>query len=157
MSNDLFDPAAFLDAVMDQPLERRDPLPVGDYTAVIGEIKASRWTSDKPDAKVKSGIRFEIPLTIDIPPEVVEKLGYDSATFTVKDSVMVDTTDSGAMDFSKGKNNQLRAYREALDMNKSGDVFIPRNMQGRVVLVKLKHELYNGATLEKVAGVARQG
>lgn len=156
MSNDIFDPNQFLDAVMDQPLERRDPLPVGDYTAVIGEIKASRWTSDKPDAKKASGIRFEIPLVIDIPPEIVERLGYDSATFTVKDSVMVDTTDNGAMDFGKGKNNQLRAYREALDMNKSGDNFIPRAMQGRVVLVQLKHELYNNALLEKVAKVARK-
>lgn len=156
MSNDVFDPNLFLDAVMDQPLERREPLPAQDYTAVIGEIKASRWTSDKPDAKVKSGIRFEIPLLIDIPAELVEKLGYDNNTFTIKDSVMVDTTDNGSMDFGKGKNNQLRAYREALDMNKSGDTFVPRLMQGRVVLVKLKHKLYNGATLEEVAGIARK-
>jgi hypothetical protein len=155
--SDMFDPQAFLDAVMDQPLERREPLPTTqDYTAVIGEITAHRWTSQKEDAKVKSGIRFEIPLTIDLPADLVERLGYDRPTFTLKDSVMIETTEQGGIDFGKGKNGQLRAYREAVGKNNPGDTFSPRQLQGQVVMVKLRHKEYNGARLEEVAGIAKK-
>ncbi len=154
--SDVFDAAMFLDAVMDQPLERRDPLPTTeDYRAVIGEVVAHRWTSQKEDAKVKGGVRLEIPLILDLPQELVERLGYSTTTFTIKDSVMLDLTEGGGIDHGKGKNNQLRAYREALDMNRAGENFSPRAMQGRVVLVKLKHEMYNGAPVEKIAGIAK--
>lgn len=158
MSSDIFDPILFLQATTEQASERRDPLPVGDYTAVIGEPQAKRWTSDKEDAKVKSGVRLEVPLIIQIPPEVREKLGYDSDTFTVRDSLMLDVTADGrSLDYSKGKNNQLRVYREATGKNQAGSPFAPANLQGCVVLVKLKHDLYNGVLQEKVAGVAKLG
>lgn len=154
--SDVFDPTLFLNAVTEQVSERRDPLPVGDYKAVIGEVKAIRWTSDKPDAKITSGVRLEVPLVIDIPPEIVERLGYDNNTLTVKDSLMLDVTADGrGIDYGKGKNNQLRAYREALGLNEAGVTFSPASMQGRVVLVKIKHEVFNGTPMERPAGVAR--
>jgi hypothetical protein len=156
--SDVFDPMLFLQATTEQASERREPLPVGDYTAVIGEVKAHRWTSDKEDAKVKSGIRLEVPLQIQIPPEIIEKLGYDSDSLTVRDSLMLDVTADGrSLDYSKGKNNQLRFYREATGKNQAGAAFAPANLQGCVVLVKIKHEIYNGVPQEKVAGVAKMG
>lgn len=156
--SDIFDPNLFLEAVTEQASIRRDPLPAGDYTALITEVEAKRWTTDKPDAKASSGVRLEIKLLLSIPPEIVERLGYDSAELTVKDSLMLDVTADGrGLDYSKGKNNQLRTYRDALGMNEAGSAFAPSMMKGRAILVRIKHELYNGAVMERPAGVARAG
>lgn len=148
----IFDPALFLDASIDQPMERRDPLPVGDYTAVIGAPTTRAWTG-KTDPS-KSGVAADVPLTIDIPADMAERLGY--STLNVRDSIMLDLTSGGTIDYSKGKNNQLRTYREALDMNKPGDSFSLRRMEGRVVLVKISHEEWNGALVERVKGIAKK-
>ena len=147
-----FDPALFLDVTMDAPTEKRDPLPIGDYTAVIGEVTSRAWQG-KADP-TKSGIALDVLLTIDVPAEIQASLGLGS-TLNLKDSIMLDLTDSGMIDNSKGKNRQLRNYREALDMNKSGDVFSPRKMQGQVITVKVTHEIYQDAPVERISGVTK--
>ena len=147
-----FDPALFLDVTMDAPTEKRDPLPIGDYTAVIGEVTSRAWQG-KADP-TKSGIALDVPLTIDVPAEIQASLGLGS-TLNLKDSIMLDLTDSGMIDNAKGKNRQLRNYREALDMNKPGDVFSPRKMQGQVITVKVTHEIYQDAPVERVSGVTK--
>lgn len=148
-----FDPAAFLEATLTEPTIKRPPLPVGDYTGIIGEVKSRSWTGrDDPS---KTGIAFDVPVTIQIPADVQESLGLKMPTITLKDSIMLDLTESGTMDNSLGKNGHLRRYREALDMNKPGDAFSAKLMQGRPVLVKIGHELYNGEPVERVKGVTR--
>jgi len=147
-----FDPALFLDVTMDAPTEKRDPLPIGDYTAVIGEVTSRAWQG-KADP-TKSGIALDVPLTIDVPAEIQASLGLGS-TLNLKDSIMLDLTDSGMIDNAKGKNRQLRNYREALDMNKPGDVFSPRKMQGQVITVKVTHEIYQDAPVERISGVTK--
>lgn len=148
-----FDPQSFLDAQITEPTEKRPPLPVGDYTAVIGEITARAWQG-KTDP-TKSGIAWDIPLTLQIPAEIQQEMGVAIDTLTMKDSVMLDLTESGTIDNGVGKNRRLRNYREATNMNKPGDAFSARKMVGQVVLVKVKHELYEDNIMEKVAGVAK--
>lgn len=145
-----FDPNQFLDVEMSAPLERRPPLPPGDYTAVIGEVKAANWS--KGD---KSGTRLIVPLAIEIPPAVADSLRLNSSSLTLTDSIMLDTTEQGTIDMAPGRNSRLRLYREALDMNKPGDTFSPRRMQGRPVKVKLSHEMWQDQIQERVDGVAR--
>lgn len=152
MTTSTFDPASFLDMTLNEPTEKRPPLPVGDYTAVIGEVSVRPWTG-KADP-TKSGFAMDVPLTVDIPAELQQSLGLPP-TLTFKDSLMLDTTPQGGIDNGVGKNRQLRNYREALDVNKPGDVFSPRAMQGRVVKVKVTHELYQGNLMERIGGVAR--
>lgn len=147
-----FDPQAFLDVSMEEALEKREVLPVGDYTAVIGEVSARAWTGKKDPTK--SGIAWDIPLTIDVPAELQASLGLAS-TLTLKDSIMLDLTDGGTIDTGKGKNGRLRMYREALDMNKPGEGFSARKMQGQVLTVKISHEIYQDAPVERVQGVAK--
>lgn len=146
-----FDPATFLDATLTEPTEKRPPLPVGDYTAVIGAVTARTWQG-KQDA-TKSGIAWDIPLTIDVPAEIQVQLKMDTSTLTLKDSVMLDLTENGTIDNAPGKNRRLRAYREATDMNKPGDVFSARKMEGRVITVKISHDMWEGQPVEKVSGV----
>lgn len=154
-----FDPNAFMNLEMDQPLKRRPPLPPGDYIAQIGEVKAEEWTSKKDPNNPKSGMRYNIPLTLEVPAEVQTKLGSAEDPYPTQvklsDTCMLDLTDNGTLDMSVGKNGGLRRWREAVDMNKPGDVFSPRKMQGRMILVKLSHELYNGEVQERVGGITK--
>lgn len=152
-----FDPNAFMNVEIDTPLVRRPPLPPGDYIATIGAVKAEQWT--KKDDATKTGMRYVVPLTLEVPPEVQGKLGSadDPYPTTVKlsDTIMLDLTDGGTLDNSVGKNGHLRRWREALDLNKKGDVFSPRKMEGRMVLVKLGHDLYMGEVQERVSSVTK--
>lgn len=153
MNASVFDPQSFLDAQLTEPTEKRPPLPVGDYRAVVGEVSARQWTG-KADP-TKTGIAWDIPLTLEIPTEVQSAMGVTISTLNVTDSIMLDLTAQGTIDNGVGKNRRLRSYREACNMNKPGDVFSAKKMQGQIILVKIKHDMWEDNILEKVAGVAK--
>jgi len=146
-----FNPDTFLDATLTDPTEKRPPLPVGDYTAILGAVTARQWQG-KADP-TKSGIAWDIPVTIDVPAEIQAELKMDQSTLNLKDSIMIDLTANGTIDNGPGKNRRLRAYREATDMNKPGDVFSARKMEGKIVKVKITHDLWEGQPIEKISGV----
>jgi hypothetical protein len=147
-----FDPMLFLDTTLDSPTEKREPLPIGDYTAVIGEVTSRQWQG-KADP-TKSGVALDVPLIIDVPAELQVSMGLP-ATLNLKDSIMLDLTESCMIDNGKGKNRQLRNYREATNMNKPGDVFSPRKLQGQVITIKVTHEIYQDSPVERVSGVSK--
>lgn len=151
-----FNPEQFLDSVVDQPFERRTPLPVenpdrpdGLYVGMIKEIKARTWQAKDPDAKNKAGIAWDITVDVQIPVSFQESLKLPP-TLGMVDGVMVDTNDAGFIDFTPGKNRRLRMWREALDMNKPGDTFSGRKMLGQPVLVKVRHEDYQGDIMDRL-------
>ena len=153
MSNSIFDPTALLDATIDTPMEKRPPLPVGDYTAVIGDITGRTFQGKKDPTKTYTA--WDVNLTLQIPFEIQQQLGLATGEMKTSDSIMLDLTPQGTIDNTPGKNGRLRMYREAVDMNKPGDSFSARKMQGQVVLVRVEHEEYNGEIRDKVAKVAR--
>jgi hypothetical protein len=146
-----FDPQILLSATTEEVLERRAPLPVGDYTATVGEVTARQWNSRDGS---KSGMALDVPLIIEVPAEVQADLGLNP-TLTFKDSIMLDLTETGGIDYSKGKNGRLRLYRDALDMNKKGESFSPMLMTGRYLKVKIGHEDYEGWPRERVGSVSQ--
>jgi len=153
-----FDPNVFLDAQQTETNEKRPPVPTenpddsnGLYTAVIGEIKADSGTIGKGDRAGQPWISMVIPLRLQV-PSAVQALGIPPE-LTITDRAFLDLTPSGGIDNSKGKNRQQRAYREATDLNKPGEPFAWRMLQGRVVKVKLAHELYNEQIQEKISAV----
>lgn len=151
----MFDAQSFLDATIDTALEKRDPLPTTrEYQAVIGELTSRNWQSKDG---TKEGVAFDVPLMVSVPVDLQESGGLPP-TLNLRDGIMLDLTPAGAIDTAKGKNGKLRQYRDALDMNKPGEPFNPRNMQGRVVLVRIKHEEYpegSGNLQERPVAVAR--
>lgn len=160
MDASLFDPQSFLDATLDKPSVRRPPLPVenpdapdGLYMATLGEPKPRTWQG-KADPS-RSGIAFDIPVKIDVPPSVKEQLGLDTSVVTLGDSIMLDLTEQGAIDNGPGKNRRLRIYREATDLNKPGDVFSFRKLEGKLVKVKIEHEVYQGDIMDRVNTVLK--
>ena len=92
-----------------------------------------------------------IPLRIQV-PAAVQALGIPPE-LTLTDRVFLDLTPTGAIDNGKGKNRGQRAYRDATDNNKAGQAFSWRMVQGKVVKVKVSHELYNEQIQERVAAV----
>lgn len=157
----MFDPNAFLDLEITEAFERRPALPVRDYPTLIQEVAARQWTSkDKynDNGTLKSGVAYDLTLVVQVPLDIKEQIGLKTDTLTIKDSVMVDLNANGGLDTSPGANRQLRNYREALDMNKPGQAFRAREMAGRMVLLRIKHEEYpvgSGNLQEKPASVAK--
>jgi hypothetical protein len=149
-----FDPSAFLDATTTEVNTKRNPIPAGtDVVAIIGEPKARTWVG-KADP-TKSGIVVDVPLEIDLSayPELAAHVGLSKVTLT--DGLMLDTTESGGIDNSPGKNGKLRRYREALGLNEAGQPFSFRMMQGRMIKVKVKHRTYEGEIYDEVDSVAK--
>lgn len=149
-----FNPDLFLEATVTEASVKRPPLPIGDYVGIIGDVTAREWTG-KTDP-TKSGGALDVPVTIEVPAEVQAQMGVEVSTLRFKDSIMLDLLDNGSLDTSIGKNNHLRKYREALDMNKPGEPFSPKKMSGQVALFKIGHELYNDEIVERIKGVTRR-
>lgn len=156
MNASAFDPQAFLDATIDTPNEKRPPLPVenpaspdGLYTAIIGEVKMN---SGEKDGKV--WLQAAVPLTIDVPGQLQDAL-HLRPQLTLTDRVFIDLTPQGTIDGAPGANRRQRLYRDATNLNNPGDKFSWRMLQGKVVKVKVSHELYNDAIQERVANVLR--
>lgn len=153
-----FDPAVFLDAQVNEVNEKRPPLPVenpddpnGLYTAVIGEIKTDSGTVSKGDNAGKPWVSMLIPLRIQVPP-AVQGLGIP-AELTLTDRAFLDLTPQGALDNSKGKNRRQRDYRDATGTNVAGVPWSWRELQGKVVKVKVTHELYQDVIQERVSAI----
>lgn len=153
-----FDPATYLDASMQEPSQQLPPLPVGNpdspqdglYLATIGEVKCEPWESTKAEAKVKSGLRYVIPLEFQIGPKLGEALGgFKGDKLNKQDTVMLRLTESGMIDNAPGANPGVFAYREAVDLNKKGDTFNVRMLQGRMIRVQVTHDVYQNRPVER--------
>ena len=153
-----FDPQAFLDAQQNEVNEKRPPLPTenpdspdGLFTAVIGEISTATGTIGKGDKQGQPWLSMIVPLRIQVPTSV-QGIGLPPE-ITLTDRAFLDLTPQGSIDNGKGKNRQQRAYREATGMNRAGEAFAWRMLQGKVVKVKISHELYQEQIQERVAAV----
>ena len=154
----VFDPNVFLDATTTEVNEKRPPIPIenpddpnGLYTAVIGEIKTDSGTIGKGDNAGKPWASMVIPLRIQLPPSI-QGLGLP-AEFTLTDRAFLDLTEQGSIDNGKGKNRRQREYRDATGTNVPGQPWAWRMLQGKVVKVKVTHEMYEGNIQERPAAI----
>lgn len=159
MDASMFDPQSFLDATISEPSVRRPPLPIENpatddrlYTGILGEPKPRTWQGKQDPSR--SGIAFDVPITIEVPGQLQQSLKL-SPTVVLQDSIMLDLTEQGSIDNSPGKNRRLRVYRDATDLNKAGDVFSFRKLAGKVVKVKIEHEIYQGEIMDRVNTVLK--
>lgn len=151
-----FDPVAFLDATISEINERRQPLPTENpaspdalYTAVIGEIAPKSGEKDG-----KPWLQMAVPLKIDVPQQLQDSLKLP-AQITLTDRVFIDLTDQGLVNNAPGYNRGQKKYRDATGMNQAGASFSWRKLQGQPVKVKISHEMYEGATQERIGGVSK--
>jgi hypothetical protein len=150
MSN--FNPEQFLGAALTAPLTKRPPAAAGrPYSAVVQMPKLRAWASE---AKGTSGVAADIPLEITLSPDVAQTVGQEKITLT--DSVFLDTTPSGGLDMSPGRNRGLRRYYDATGLNKPGTTM--QHLVGQMVKVVLKHDLAkdgSGDIYERVDAITK--
>lgn len=113
--------------------------------------------------KGRVGISFRLPPGAFHPTPVrcrdapqLQEVMKVGPTLTITDRAFIDLTPQNTIDNSPGKNRRQRLYREALDLNKPGDVWSWRKAQGQVVKIKLEHEMYEGVPQERIAQVLKR-
>ena len=126
------------------------PVPAGEYTAMIEEVKVRQWQS-KADPS-KSGLTLDVQWSID-DASVKELLGRDKVT--VKQGIMLDLTDAGGLDMGKGRNIGLGKLREGLNLNVPGQPFAFSMIPGRGAKVSVTHRIDCENIYAEVKGVAR--
>lgn len=156
----IFDPSQFLDSTTTEAGEKRDNLPTTkDYIAEITDVAARVNQGRKEDNRDKTYLSFDFPMRIDLKneyPELAASIGIDQ--ITMKYGCLVDLTESGAIDWSKGRNNGLRILREATGTNVAGQAWSARMMVGRRVRVQLKLREFpegSGNLIEDIKSVAK--
>ena len=149
----MFNPEQFLDTTLTESNDTKTiPVPVGEYTAVVEDVKCRQWTSKKDPSQ--SGITLEVIWNID-DSAVKELLGREKVT--VKQGIMLDLTDSGGMDMGKGRNVGLGRLREALDLNTPGQPFSFSMLSGRLAKVSVSHRVVDDSIFAEVKAVAKMG
>lgn len=147
----MFNPDQFLDMQFEGQNDTKVvPVPAGEYTAMIEEVKVRQWQG-KADPS-KSGLTLDIQWSVD-DPSVKELLGRDKVT--VKQGIMLDLTDAGGLDMGKGRNIGLGRLREALDLNQPGRPFSFTMLTGRVARVSVSHRIADDNIFAEVKQVAR--
>lgn len=144
-----FDPKVFLDVQQTEVNERRQLLPVenpadpnGWYLAQIGEIEPTSGVMEKGERAGQPWLSMVIPLKVDVPPELRDSLKLP-AQLTLTDRAFVDLTPDGkGIDNAPGRNMRQKEYREATGLNIAGEPFAWRMLTGRLVKVKIFHDLY---------------
>ena len=145
----MFDPDQFMNAETEGEISTEfTPVPEGEYNALITGVNARSTSSEKGEYVI-----LDVTWAID-DAQVSEAVGMDNPT--VRQSIFLDTTESGGLDLSKGKNIQLGRLREAVGQNDPGP-WAPSRLEGNVAKVRVAHRMYDGRTFADVKGVAAVG
>lgn len=129
-----FNPDTFLSTQYSDQLEtRRQPVPEGEYAAVIDDVKL-REVNFRNGGK---GIGIDVFCRIEGDATVKEATGQDTAI--LRYSFLMDVKDDGSLDFSKGKNLRLGRLRAAVGQNTAGRPWSFNDLKGNPLKVRVKH------------------
>jgi hypothetical protein len=162
-----FDADAFLSQTQEGALETVVPVaPTGDYRAVIDEIIGGEsgnfrtvvgGEKAKPENQGKEFTIFTPVFVLQDDPRLAEvSQFYDGKPVKVRHKgIFLDLTDSGGLDFSKGKNVDLGRLQEAVgQLNMPGWTF--KHLEGAgPLMVKVDHESDKGDDTKKYARVVK--
>lgn len=106
------------------------PVPEGEFNASIKDVKPRvlsdgravldlSWIVDDEQARVETGMAEPL----------------------VRQTLWLDITEQGGLDFGKGKNVGLGRVREALGQNQSGKPWAPGMLIGGVAKIKVTHSI----------------
>lgn len=147
----MFSPEQFLDMQVTESNDTKIiPIPVGEYLAVIGEVKVLQW--QKKDDPSQAGLKLQILWELDS-PEVKALLARDKVT--ARQDQMLDLTETGGLDMGKGRNVGLGRLREATGLNTPGQPFAFSMLTGRMAKVSIKHRVDGDTIYSEVKGVAK--
>lgn len=144
-----FNPTDFLNQTYDESNSTASvPIPEGDFLAIADKVDLNTW--QKRDGSA-SGLKLDIVWDIQ-DQEVLTALDRPKAL--CRQSIMLDLTDTGQLDFGKGKNVQLGRLRAALELNEPGKPFGFPMVTGRMGKVQVKHRIDGDQIYSEVKAVA---
>lgn len=142
-----FNPDQFLHTTTTEELStKRTPLPEDEYQGVIDKIEAGATPKGTPYMEVTWAIEH---------PELEDEIGRTRSN--VRQTVWLDLTDDGSLDFGKGRNIGLGRLREAVGQNSGGEPWAPSQLEGQAATVRVKHRADKNdpeLLFEEVKGVA---
>lgn len=145
-----FDPSTFLNQTFDEALDTKIvPCPVGEYLGLAEKVEVKPWA-----ARDGSSSGLKVTILWDIQDENVKLLTNRDPT-RVKQDQMLDLTETGELDFSKGKNVGLGRIREALGLNTPGEPFSFAMIQGRLAKVKVTHRPVGEDLFDEIKAIAK--
>jgi len=146
-----FDPDLFLSQTVDQANDTKvTPCPAGEFTGVVKEFKARQWTAKSDPSN--TGVTLDVTWTIE--DEGVRQT-LDRQEVTVRQGIMLDVTEAGALDLGKGKNVGLGRLREALGLNVPGQPFSFGMLNGQMAKVTVAHRVVGEDIFADVKMVAK--
>lgn len=123
-----FDPDMFMNQVTTDSTDTKfTPVPVGEFKAVIADVKAAK-AGDKPVLNITWNVDSD---------EARAATGMDKPQ--VRQTIWLDLTEQGGMDMGKGKNVGLGKLREALGQNRAGQPWSPGMLNGCVAMIMVGH------------------
>lgn len=144
----MFDANAFMQATFEGTNDTvRIPIPAEEYDCLAEKVDLTTWASKDGS---KNGLKLVVLWEV-MSDEVREVTGR--AKNVLRHDIMLDLTEDGRLDMSKGQNIQLGRLREAVGLNRPGEPFSFPMIQGRTARVKVKHEMYENEIQAKVGGV----
>lgn len=145
-----FDPNTFLNQQYDEALDTKlVPCPAGEYLALADKVDIKQWSAKDGSS---SGLKLEVLWEIQ-DENVKALLGRDVVKVPMQQ--MLDLTDTGQLDFAKGKNVGLGRIREALDLNTPGEPFAFGMIQGRMATAKVSHRIYNDDVFAEIKAITK--
>lgn len=138
-----FDPVAFAQSTFTESNSTESiPVPAGEFPGLAEKVEVLAWASKDGS---KEGLKLKILWAIsdDAVREVTGR-----AENKVPQDIMLDLTESGMLDMSKGMNVRLGKLREALGLNKPGQAFSFDMIQGQMAKLLIGHR--QGATPDEI-------
>ena len=146
----MFDAQSFLDATVSSSNDTKViPVPVGEYHGIVDKVSPRQWQSKDG---TQSGIALDIVWLVE-DSGVKQALGRE--TVTVKQGIMLDLTNQGGLDLSKGKNIGLGRLREAVGKNEEGQPFAFSMLPGLSAKISISHRVSGEDTFAEVKAVAK--
>lgn len=129
-----FDAQSFLDSTFQGANDTViKPCPQGEFAAIIDKLSPRQWQSKDG---LKTGISLDITWLIE---DSNVKAELDRETVSVKQSLFLDSNESGGLDMGQGKNVALGRLREAVGKNTPGEPFAFNMLPGLMAKVKVGH------------------
>lgn len=137
----MFDPNEFLNQTVDTANDTKlinppDNMSGEGYQILAGKLDCRTWT--KKDDPSVSGLALDIQW--EIQDEAV-KMFCGREKVICKQGIMLDLTETGGLDMSKGKNIGLGKLREALGLNIPGQPFSFSMIPGRMAKGFVQHRV----------------
>jgi hypothetical protein len=144
-------PEEFLNQTTDEALDTQLlPVPEGEYSATASKINLREFQIKRGERAGQTG--YSLDITWDIQDEgVASMLGRPPSC---RQSLFLDTTEGGGLDFGKGRNVSLGRLRAAIGQNEAGKPWSPNMIVGSIAIVKVEHRIVEDATYSEVKRVA---